>query len=531
VRLNREKNQKSLLLSLLLIGCFLTLLLYQNCSGGFHSIDSIQDSASSLSSSDPIPSKDPTQPSPEPAPAPQPAPMPTTNPTSKPVIQSFSVNPPVISKGQSAVLSFSVTNAEKLTLSTLGEVTGQTMKTVSPTATATYTLTATNAVGSTTQSITVVISSATPSTLPSWRQGMLPFQWKKIPGTSMSLVKPITLVSGMPDADGKIISGFLGARTVAWNGLAADPNTSRVYSAANGGHADYAGNEVYEIDFSADSPTWIVRREPTAASSIRTSNYNEAKYYDYYLDGRPSSTHTYYALQFLPSKNSIFKIGAGSIFGSGNENNSYIDQFSLDTNDWELGPAGRPFFGLSPRNGGVNLSVCKNPATDEVYINAQDKLKKFDPATNQVTAIAKYFEGPGELTRMPCAVDFIRNQVIFFGNGYIPANGGHKYDMKTGAYTKITFTGSATNGSDSWDQSFAWYDPEIQAFLLKNLRGDKIIRIDPVTYETSVMTTTGGSGMENATNGVQTRFQRMPKLKGYLYYPNDKDGFWFLATE
>src|SRR5690606_3388344 len=72
---------------------------------------------------------------------------------------------------------------------------------------------------------------------PTWRQSMGRWQWKQIPGTDLSSVAPNPRVPGA-----------LSARIDAWNGLAADTRGSLLYSAANGGHADYAGNEVYEID-------------------------------------------------------------------------------------------------------------------------------------------------------------------------------------------------------------------------------------------------------------------------------------------
>src|SRR5690606_36906719 len=114
------------------------------------------------------------------------------------------------------------------------------------------------------------------------------------------------------------VPGAVSARIDAWNGLAADTRTSRLFSAANGGHADYSGNEVYEIDLSVDAPKWRMLRAPTPEEFIVISNQTKGIYHDYYLDGRPSSTHTYYALNFISTRNAIFKFGAGSLWGSGN---------------------------------------------------------------------------------------------------------------------------------------------------------------------------------------------------------------------
>jgi RHS repeat-associated protein len=84
-----------------------------------------------------------------------------------PSIASFTASPSTLTKGQNSTLSWSVSDATSLSISGIGTVTGSNLS-VTPNATTTYTLTATNAVGSITASTTVtvlppVISSFTPS--------------------------------------------------------------------------------------------------------------------------------------------------------------------------------------------------------------------------------------------------------------------------------------------------------------------------------------------------------------------------------
>ena len=84
----------------------------------------------------------------------------STKATPGPTINSFTATPPTITTGQSSNLAWSVTNATSVTISgvsgTLNPTAGST--TVSPTVTTTYILTATNAVGSTTANVTVVVN-------------------------------------------------------------------------------------------------------------------------------------------------------------------------------------------------------------------------------------------------------------------------------------------------------------------------------------------------------------------------------------
>jgi len=74
-----------------------------------------------------------------------------------PVINSFSVSPNVITQGQSATLSWSVTGATTITISGLGTVTGNSLS-VSPISTTVYTLTATNSAGSPTAQTTLTVN-------------------------------------------------------------------------------------------------------------------------------------------------------------------------------------------------------------------------------------------------------------------------------------------------------------------------------------------------------------------------------------
>ncbi|GAH83088.1 unnamed protein product, partial [marine sediment metagenome] len=77
----------------------------------------------------------------------------------EPIINSFSADPTTITVGESSVLSWSITDANSVTIDNgVGSVTftGNTM--VNPVVTTTYTLTATNNTGSVTAMITVTVN-------------------------------------------------------------------------------------------------------------------------------------------------------------------------------------------------------------------------------------------------------------------------------------------------------------------------------------------------------------------------------------
>jgi|GEM_PF-1036451 len=76
-----------------------------------------------------------------------------------PQIASFSAQPTTIAQGQSATLSWSVSGAASLSIDNgVGDVTGASSRSVSPAATTTYVLTASNATGSVTASAAVTVN-------------------------------------------------------------------------------------------------------------------------------------------------------------------------------------------------------------------------------------------------------------------------------------------------------------------------------------------------------------------------------------
>jgi hypothetical protein len=98
---------------------------------------------------------------------PTPTPTPTPTPAGLPVIGYFTANPPLIPGGSSTTLSWSVSNATSVMIDNgIGAVplTGSTV--VSPPSNINYTLTATNASGWVSLTVTVLVGSAVPSGMP-----------------------------------------------------------------------------------------------------------------------------------------------------------------------------------------------------------------------------------------------------------------------------------------------------------------------------------------------------------------------------
>jgi hypothetical protein len=107
-----------------------------------------------------------------------------------PVIESFNASPPSISVGQSSTLQWQVSGATTVSINQgIGSVSASGTRVVSPSATITYTLTASNSAGSVTALVTIGVSR--PSGLPS----ILAFSGTPvtiIPGQSVTLTWEVT---------------------------------------------------------------------------------------------------------------------------------------------------------------------------------------------------------------------------------------------------------------------------------------------------------------------------------------------------
>lgn len=350
--------------------------------------------------------------------------------------------------------------------------------------------------------------------VPSWRRGLARWQWVELPGTSLSNQRVADPFNGAMVAPTQRID--------AWNGLAANTDTNRVYLAGAGGHADWAGNEAYEIDLGVDQPRWRLLRGPSAGAAVVFGQ-------SYYTDGRPGSTHLYYALHVVRARNRVFKLSAGSLWGSGNESNSHVDAFDLATNDWE--PAGTWASGM-PHGDAIDRPYAQHPVTEDVYTFFQGSFRRWvaSTATWEVLAPRPSYANNDIVGASASAVDPGRQRVLFFRNAYrIAQRQGLQLTFSgTPALTDVTFTG-AMAAAVAGGGLGAQYLPGEDAFLVKTTSAGAVARVDASTFAATALPTTGSP--PNAVNGVYTRFLFLPRLGGFAYLPSGAANFWFLASE
>jgi hypothetical protein len=345
--------------------------------------------------------------------------------------------------------------------------------------------------------------------MPAWRQGQAVGEWRQIAGTALSsatISVPTYPTIGSTGPSSKV---------VAWTGFAVDPRDSSIYSAANGGHGDYAGNEVNLLRLSDNTPRWSEPRPATPPSQI-VSNAS------HYADGRPTARHTYYG-SVLNERRDRIMLFSGARWGDG-VSIFNMDGFNLSARDWDAARtyADGPSATLGPANGWATVG---HQASGDVYVVANYKVLRWSNAANTWTNLAST-SAYGQYTAT--AVDTKRNRILMVGGA---GSDRSYYDIASNTATNVTFTGSAAGLVNGTGNGLV-YDPLLDAYLLRNRNaGDAVYRIDAETFAVEKLAVSNGAAVPAAINGVWTRFLYVPKLKGVVFFPTYTSGFWFLRTQ
>ena len=189
---------------------------------------------------------------------------------------------------------------------------------------------------------------------------ILPGQWHEIPDSSLA-------ASGLSGTSG----GAVGKIT-AWSGAGLDSETNRLF-VWGGGHADYAGNEVFSFDLA--SLRWSRLTNPATADRERA---------DTYADGSPRARHTYNYVEFVPSADRLMSFGGAALYPHGHSSTRRISEFDPASRTWTTGrradvPAGGNLLGaharLDPVSGDVFFLPCQRAALSR-YSPTEDRWRE-----------------------------------------------------------------------------------------------------------------------------------------------------------
>lgn len=336
---------------------------------------------------------------------------------------------------------------------------------------------------------------------PAWRTGMAIGEWRQLANTRLDQVTGVLTVPGNTGRNSIVDT---------WNGTCCDRTNSRAFLLACGGHTDYAGNEVYKLDLSVDVPAWVLSLNTTPSGSI-TSNTN------YYADGRPCSSHTYFSQVYVPEIGRAMRFGAGSRYGGVGGDGYKVDGFNPLTNTWDAAGTYPDIDSASVDQ--QSWSVARDPATGNVWITAKD-------ATNS-TAIFRWNRASNTMTRVngtdfygfdSCGdVDTTRNKALF-----CRASENLLIDLAT----NDTTSPSITNGGPG-SQNGMFYAAAVDRYFYRGAAaGGTIRQIDPATLSSSAFTTTGGGSIPARSNGCYNAFEYLPNYGCAYYIPKYDANIW-----
>lgn len=184
-------------------------------------------------------------------------------------------------------------------------------------------------------------------------------QWTEIPGSRLSDV------AASPSPGGAI------GRITAWSSAALDARRLHLL-VWGGGHADYAGNEVYAFDIAHQE--WRRLTEPSVADTGRGETY---------ADGRPRARHTYNYLEYVPGLDRMISFGGAALYPHGGTASRQLAEFDVETHTWSIGRRSPvPDVGNMI---GTHARVDARSGDVFVLPSQQSRLLRYSPSTDRWT--------------------------------------------------------------------------------------------------------------------------------------------------
>jgi hypothetical protein len=307
----------------------------------------------------------------------------------------------------------------------------------------------------------------------------------------------------------------------AWNSFVVDTRTSKVYSVAAGGHADYAGNEVDALTLENEKPFWTQLLAPTPTAQITDSAA-------YYADGRPTSRHTYYGVSLDTTNDRIMLFGGASWSLSGTGPANMVSSYNIAANSYN-GSSTHPDQPHSQLDAGGSV----NPFTGDFYSLASSTLYRWNRSSNSWTNLIPSGASVPNGTTAMSAMDTTRGRILFIGGGN---SDRHYYSISGNSWTQVTLSGSGASAIATQDSSGGHggamiYVAEMDKYLVRlKAAGSTVYQIDPLTFEVTTFPTTNGGSIPASElgTGCYNKFLYVPRLGGAIYVPTYSGNTWFL---
>ncbi len=287
-----------------------------------------------------------------------------------------------------------------------------------------------------------------------------------------------------------------------WSGAAYDTKRDRLV-VWGGGHNNYYGNELYAFDI--NSLHWQQLTLDTPADQRQLNS-------DIYLDGLPSSRHTYNGLEYLPNIDRFFSAG-GSVPGSGG------CQGATWLYDFDEVPAESGWQKVADGPGGCGNLTAYDSVTGHVWLVKDGKLQRYDPL-NPSDPWNTYLDNADFEYYMTGAIDPNRRKLVYIGGtNYGGPAMTVVYDIADPA--SVSGGWSPTTGANEIEDSKAAgfvFDPKTDRFVAWN-GGDKVYALDPdslVWYRMDAAKSNLVVPSRPSAMGTYGRFRYIPSKNLYV---------------
>ncbi|MBH9576513.1 hypothetical protein [Inhella proteolytica] len=276
-----------------------------------------------------------------------------------------------------------------------------------------------------------------------------------------------------------------------------------------------------------DAPRWEQLRAPSANEAIINGT-------QFYLDKRPSATHTYYATQFIESQDRLMVVASpgisGALFPPAPPNFAYTGSarsfsFNLATGDWDDPDHVAPY----PGQGDFTACLCvKHPVTDDLYYS-----RNYAEGWYRWTAATRRWDRLSSASRSPwycgAAIDPVRNRMLTVG-GYSPT--APQVLSLEGVNLGVRFGGLGAEALTVSGYPAVVYDDVLDRFLCLFNGPDgriKLLSVHPQTWEVSKIELQGSEPMARP-NGLLNAPQYVPELRGVVLTNSYTGNALFLRT-
>ena len=268
-----------------------------------------------------------------------------------------------------------------------------------------------------------------------------------------------------------------------------------------GGHADYAGNEIYVLDLNS---LVMSRLYDPSINAPTTCNNNGLM-----PDGKPQGYHTSNQLAYIPTTDMMLLNEGSNVPCGGTGGKTFL--FAPTTNQWSN--LGRPGATISNGGSSFGLNTIYDPNRDLVFARGTRVLYAFNPTTSTWAALSGQDpNAPPNIDFKQAIVDTKRKRYLYQVPG---VNAVFYYDISlTSTYSLQSFVPiSCAEFMRSTEQG--WQYDSFQDLYIAWIGGDAVITMHPDTGVCSKVTFSGGPGPAQA-NGTYGRFQYVSAMNVFV---------------